>query len=176
MADIRKLKDKAAELAAKGKVEKAASVYREIVEADPKDLVSRQKLAEVLRRAGAIAEAIEEYKQVADRFARDGLLIKAIAICKSILELDPQHGETQQALADLYSRRQASDAARPPVRQTLMMAVASAPAAPQGIPSPGEASVALPLPRPTQALRAIVPPPPPMPAADPFASAAPPDD
>jgi cAMP-dependent protein kinase regulator len=111
MADLRKLKDKAAELAAKGKVEKAASVYREVVEADPKDVASRQKLAEVLRRAGAIAEAIEEYKLVADRFARDGLLIKSIAICKTILELDPQHMETQQALADLYSRRQASDAA-----------------------------------------------------------------
>jgi cAMP-dependent protein kinase regulator len=105
MADLRKLKDKAAELAAKGKVEKAASVLREIVEADPKDLASRQKLAEVLRRAGEIAEAIEEYKQVADRFARDGLLIKAIAICKTILELDPQHDETQQALAKLPSGR-----------------------------------------------------------------------
>ena len=34
MADLRKLKDKAAELAAKGKVEKAADVYREVVEAD----------------------------------------------------------------------------------------------------------------------------------------------
>src|SRR5512133_2640551 len=164
MADIRKLKDKAAELAAKGKVEKAASVYREVMEADPKDLASRQKLAEVLRRAGATAEAIEEYKQVADRFARDGLLIKAIAICKSILELDPQHGETQQALADLYSRRQASDAARPPVRQTLMMAVAKGPAGAQPMPTQGEPSVALPLAPParqTATFKAIVPPPPP---------------
>src|SRR5512145_907925 len=138
MADLRKLKDKAADLAAKGKVEKAASVYREVVEADPKDMASRQKLAEVLRRAGAIGEAIEEYKQVADRFARDGLLIKAIAICKSILELDPQHGETQGALADLYARRQASDAARPPVRQTLMMAVARAPVSPAQPQQPSE--------------------------------------
>jgi cAMP-dependent protein kinase regulator len=82
-------------------VDKASSVYREVVEADPNDVVSRQKLAEVLRRSGQIGEAIEEYKLVADRFARDGLLIKAMAICKTILELDPQHVETQQALAEL---------------------------------------------------------------------------
>lgn len=201
MADLRKLKDKAAELAAKGKVEKAASVYREVVEADPKDLPSRQKLAEVLRRAGEIGDAIEEYKIVADRFARDGLLIKAIAICKTILELDPQHVETQQALADLYARRQASDAARPPVRATLMMAAAQAPvaAAPAGqgahppaarsddasvvirLSPPVPPSVPPPLPsappRATGTFRAIVPPPPPplaAPADDPFAAPLPP--
>lgn len=182
MADLRKLKDKAAELAAKGKAEKAASVYREVVEADPKDLASRQKLAEVLRRAGATADAIEEYKIVADRFARDGLLIKAIAICKTILELDPEHGETQQALADLYSRRQASDAARPPVRPTLVMAAARSPtAAPPASHSPsaerGDGSVVIrlspPPPAPVPRAHRIVPPPPP-PSADPFAGRLPP--
>jgi hypothetical protein len=184
MADLRKLKDKAAELAAKGKVDKASSVYREVVEADPKDVVSRQKLAEVLRRSGQIGEAIEEYKLVADRFARDGLLIKAMAICKTILELDPQHVETQQALAELYSRRQASDAARPPVRQTLMMAVAQPPAgaAPAHPPPPrpgDERSVVIRLsppvpaapPHATGSFRAIVPPPPP---DDPFSAPLPP--
>lgn len=184
MADLRKLKDKAAELTAKGKVEKAASVLREVVEADPKDLASRQKLAELLRRGGAIDEAIEEYKIVADRFARDGLLIKAIAICKSILELDPQHVETQRALADLYARRQASDAARPPLRQTLVMAAAAAPARPpppQPAPAGGEPSVVIrlspppqapPAPRATGSFRPIVPPPPAelRAAPDPFAS------
>jgi CRP-like cAMP-binding protein len=190
MADLRKLKDKAAELVSKGKFEKAASVYREVVEADAKDVATRQKLAEALRRAGEIPDAIEEYKQVADRFARDGLLIKAIAICKTILELDPEHGETQQALADLYSRRQASDAARPPVRQTLMMAAAVKPAAPAvpAAPAAGdERSVSIKLgpavppavpppipPRQTGSFKAIVPPPPapmtpPAPVDDPFA-------
>ncbi|HSM93139.1 MAG TPA: tetratricopeptide repeat protein, partial [Anaeromyxobacteraceae bacterium] len=178
MADLRKLKDKAAELSAKGKLDKAASLYREVVEADPKDLTSRQKLAEALRRAGEIPEAIEEYKLVADRFARDGLLIKAIAICKTILELDPQHVETQGALAELYARRQASDAARPPVRQTLMMAAAQAPSPPSAAPPPlprpaGEPSVVIRLsppaapPRATGSFRAIIPPPPP--AVDPDA-------
>ena len=113
MADLRKLKDKAAELASKGKVEKAAELFREILRADPRDLASCQKLADVLRRGGEIAEAVERYAEVAERFARDGLLIKAIAICKTILELDPEHVDTQRLLADLYAKRSIADAGRP---------------------------------------------------------------
>lgn len=116
MADLRKLKDKAAELASKGKVEKAAELFREILRADPKDVASCQKLADVLRRGGEVAEAVERYAEVAERFARDGLLIKAIAICKTILELDPEHVATQRQLAELYSKRNIADTGRAPVR------------------------------------------------------------
>ncbi len=123
MADLRKLKDKAAELAAKGKLEKAADLLREVLESDPKDVATCQKLAEVLRRAGRTAEAVEAYGEVADRFARDGLLIKAIAISKTILELDPEHVETQAALADLYAKRAAVEGTRPPPRTVVMAAI-----------------------------------------------------
>ncbi len=121
MADLRKLKDKAAELASKGKVEKAAEIFREILRADPRDVASCQKLADVLRRGGEIAEAVERYAEVAERFARDGLLIKAIAICKTILELDPEHGHTQRLIADLYGKRNIADAGRPPMRTMMAM-------------------------------------------------------
>jgi CRP-like cAMP-binding protein len=134
MADLRKLKDKAAELASKGKVEKAAELFREILRADPKDVSTCQKLADVLRRGGEIAEAVERYAEVAERFARDGLLIKAIAICKTILELDPEHVVTQRQLADLYSKRNIVDAGRPPVRPR---AVVPAPA-PEPTPAEGD--------------------------------------
>ncbi|HEY6097860.1 MAG TPA: cyclic nucleotide-binding domain-containing protein [Anaeromyxobacter sp.] len=122
MADLRKLKDKAAELAAKGKLDKAAELYREAVRGDPKDVATHQKLAEVLRRAGRTRDAVEAYRAVADRFAHDGLLIKAIAISKTILELDPEHVETQAVLADLYAKRAAAEGARPPARTVMMMA------------------------------------------------------
>ncbi len=163
MADLRKLKDKAAELAAKGKVEKAADVYREILEAEPGDVATRQKLAEVLRRGGAVAEAVARYGEVAERFARDGLLIKAIAICKTILELDPQHGATQAMLADLYGRRAAADGARPPPRTMLGRRAVAPPPAPPPAPAEEvtvERVVSLPLP---PAPRPIVAPPPPEP-------------
>jgi CRP-like cAMP-binding protein len=142
MADLRTLKDKAAELATRGKVEKAAEVYREVLKADPRDVGVRQKLADVLRRAGQVPEAVARYAEVAERFGRDGLLIKAIAICKTILELDPDHDLTQAMLADLYARRTRSDGTRPSPRAPVPRAMA---ARPEPEPEP-ERGVALPLP------------------------------
>ena len=111
--DLRKLKDRAAEAAGKGRFEKAAELYREAADGDPRDIGTRQKLADALRRAGRIPAAIQAYQAVADRFGKDGLLIKAIAISKTILELDPEHVETQAALADLYAKRAKGEGARP---------------------------------------------------------------
>ena len=137
MADLRKLKDKAAELASKGKVERAAELFREILRADPRDVASCQKLADVLRRGGEIAGAVERYAEVAERYARDGLLIKAMAICKTILELDPEHVTTQRQLADLYAKRSIADAGRPPARTMMAMPVPMAPLPPA--PAQGDA-------------------------------------
>jgi CRP-like cAMP-binding protein/tetratricopeptide (TPR) repeat protein len=127
MADLRKLKDKAADLAERGKLDKAASVYADVLEEEPDDVSTRQKRADVLRRAGRLEDAIAEYSIVAERFGKDGLLIKAIAICKTILELDAQHVETQSALAGLYAARATTEATRPPRRATLFMAAVRAP-------------------------------------------------
>src|SRR5512138_3741915 len=134
--ELRKLKEKATEAAAKGKFDKAAELFREVAEGDPRDVAARQKLAETLRRAGRMPEAIEAYREVADRFARDGLLIKAIAISKTILELDPQHVETQGVLADLYARKAAAERVRPPARTVFVSAVGAQAAPPAAGPAP----------------------------------------
>jgi CRP-like cAMP-binding protein len=114
MADLRKLRESASAYIAKGKFAKAADVLGEIVRIDPRDLPARQKLAEVLRRAGDDAEAIRVYREVADRYAAHGQLIKAVAICKIILEIDPAHLAMQAALADLYARRSGAPTQAPP--------------------------------------------------------------
>ncbi|MBK9517158.1 MAG: cyclic nucleotide-binding domain-containing protein [Anaeromyxobacter sp.] len=169
MADLRKLKDKAADLAARGKLEKAADLYREVLQADPRDVGLRQKLAEVLRRSGQVAEAVARYAEVAERFARDGLLIKAIAICKTILELDPRHEATQALLADLYGRRAAADGQRSPARTIMGLPGVVFP--PEPTPERG---VVLPLP--TPAPRAKAPPPPPTPEVTIEIALAPPEE
>ncbi len=116
MADLRLLKDRAADLVARGRLDEAAEAYRQVLVADPRDVASRQKLADALRRAGRGADAVAAYRAAADRYAADGLLIKAIAVCKVVLEIDPTHVETPQALARLYARSGRGDpapAARP---------------------------------------------------------------
>jgi CRP-like cAMP-binding protein len=159
--ELRKLKDEAAEAAAKGRLGKAAELYREAAEGDPKDVATRQKLAEVLRRSGRVPEAIAAYREVAARFGSDGLLIKAIAISKTILELDPRHVETQWALAELYAQRARAAGARPP-RRTVMQATKAPEPEPEAVPletlvEPEPGAPALATPRPQASFEAPAP-------------------
>ncbi len=57
------------------------------------------------RRLGKDTEAIASYHAVAENYAQEGLLLKAIAVCKLILEIDEHHTETQAILADLYAKK-----------------------------------------------------------------------
>lgn len=90
---------------AKGKYDDALEEYLKAVKIDPRDLSVRQKLAETYARMGKTQSAIREYQSVAGAYAADGLLLKAIAINKVILNLDPRHTETQGALAELYAKK-----------------------------------------------------------------------
>lgn len=108
---IRKLKENASRLIAKGKLAEAADEYVKIVRSDPRDLTARQKLAEIYGRMGKVQQAVQEYQSVAGSYAADGLLLKAIAVCKIILQIDPSHKETQHILADLSTRRRGESGA-----------------------------------------------------------------
>jgi CRP-like cAMP-binding protein len=102
---IRKLKEDASRLIAKGKLAEACECYEKIVKTDHRDLTARQKVAELYARLGRKEEAVHAYQSVAGSYAADGLLLKAIAVCKIILQLDPTHKETQNILADLSTKR-----------------------------------------------------------------------
>lgn len=102
---VRKLKEEASRLIAKGRIAEAAEEYTKIVKSDPRDLTARQKLAELHARLGKVPEAVAEYQSVAGSYAADGLLLKAIAVCKIILQIDPSHTETQAVLASLSTKR-----------------------------------------------------------------------
>ena len=100
-----RLKDKAARLFGRGRYDKAVLAYREVVASDPRDMNSRLRLGDAYRRLNKMGSALLCYREVADFYARDGLLLKAIAACKLVLDLDPSHEDTQSLLADLYSKR-----------------------------------------------------------------------
>jgi CRP-like cAMP-binding protein/tetratricopeptide (TPR) repeat protein len=144
--DIRKLKDRAAEQMAKRRFDKAAESYAKLCEADPADLTLRQRLGDAQRQGGKVHDAVITYQMVADRFAREGLLLKAIAVNKVILELDPTHTATQATLATLYAQRQTK--AVPVVRVPAPQA--ASPEGPEAIELPEE-EVELELDRPSAA-------------------------
>jgi cAMP-dependent protein kinase regulator len=104
MVDVRALKDRAAQYITRGRPDLALAEYTKVVLAQPTDIVTRQKVAELYQRLGRREDAVREYQHVAGRYAVDGQLLKAIAICKNILNLEPTHTATQKILADLYAR------------------------------------------------------------------------
>ena len=104
MADLRKLKDEASHAAAKSNWKKAASAYATL-EQHEHDGLWPLKLGECLRKLGHNAEAIKALTRAVDVYAKADLLLKAIAVCKIILDIDPNHTKTQQALAAFHASR-----------------------------------------------------------------------
>ncbi len=103
--DLVKLRKKANELSVKGKLDKALKVYQEIVQNDPKDIKTWVKIGDLYRKLGRDEQAIEIYTKAASNYALGGFLMQAISVNKMILEIDPEHGDTQAALAQLYSQK-----------------------------------------------------------------------
>jgi CRP-like cAMP-binding protein len=113
MADLRKLKHDALEAAGTGNWRKAAWCYANLEKDEPRDPTWSLKLGESLRRLGNDVEAVKAFSRAANGYAKDDLLIKAIAVCKIILGIEPKHTQTQEMLAALYASQK--QPAAPPV-------------------------------------------------------------
>ncbi len=105
ISKARKLKDKAAHLISKDKFKKALDIYNELLHIDPKDVALMLKIGDLNRRLGNAPASIEIYSRAAERYARDGMLLRGIAVCKVILDIDPDHTATQEQLASLYTKQ-----------------------------------------------------------------------
>jgi CRP-like cAMP-binding protein len=133
-AALRELKDRAAQQLAAGDLEAALAAFQALAKALPQEPAHRQKVAEVLQRLGRKGEAIAEYQAAAEAWARTGWLLRGIALCKVILQLDPGHSRTQALLADLHARQKHAHAPLAPA-PSAKPAPAPVPApAPQGAP------------------------------------------
>jgi cAMP-dependent protein kinase regulator len=101
-ADLKKTAD---EHIIKGNWSKALTEYKKIVEKEPDSIRNRKKLGDIYIKLNKNTDAIKEYTWVAEKYATEGFLIKAIAINKIIIKLDPNSKEVQGKLASLYSSR-----------------------------------------------------------------------
>lgn len=113
-------KERAAAFLAKGKKKHALKEYRAALDVNPGDVQVRQKLADLLLRLGYDDAAIREYQHVAGKYAADGFLVKAMAICKVILGIDPHHTETQTVLAELFAAQNPSGVLPPSMTAALV--------------------------------------------------------
>ncbi len=89
--DGRALREEAAEASASGKYKRALSAYLELERIEPRDAQWAKRAAETYKRLGNTKNAIDAYERSAERYAQNGFLVQAIAVCKLILQIDPQH-------------------------------------------------------------------------------------
>jgi cAMP-dependent protein kinase regulator len=138
MADLRKLKQDALEAASSGNWRKAATCYANLEKAENDEPNWPLKLGECIRKMGNDEEAIKALSRAAAGYAKRDVLLKAIAVCKTILAIDPKHTRTLDLLASLYATRDTTvpgtaSPARPPTLPPATQAAAGSGAAP---PSP----------------------------------------
>lgn len=88
-----------------GRLDKAIAEYQAILKADPNDLAVYNSLGDLYARIGARDEAIAQFQKLGDHFRADGLVLKAIAVYKKIIKLDPTYIPAYLACADLYSQQ-----------------------------------------------------------------------
>jgi len=100
-----KLLESAQKSLKKKQIARAIKDFTKVVEIDPADVRSRQKLAELLVRSGRNAEAYEHFEAVAKYFSSNGFYLKAIAIYKQMQRLDPSELSLFSRLAELNEKQ-----------------------------------------------------------------------
>jgi CRP-like cAMP-binding protein len=100
-------------------LERRVRELSQAVQSDPGSVARRLELAAALRDLGRATEAVELYRGVAVLYAEEGRFAQAIAVCRGILEIDPQHRETSELLATIAAKRAGRERAarRTPARQ-----------------------------------------------------------
>lgn len=89
----------------KGKIDAAIREYRKVLEENPNDTNTLNRVGDLYARISRIDEAVKLFVQIADQYSADGFYVKAIAIFKKIIKLDPARLEIYERLADLYAKQ-----------------------------------------------------------------------
>jgi tetratricopeptide (TPR) repeat protein len=101
-----KVLDAARKYQSRGQYDKAIAQYKKLVDADKRDVRSLLKIGDLYVRKGDRGSAIETYQRVADHYAQQGFFLKAIAVFKQILKLDPSRLDAQVQLGEMYEQLQ----------------------------------------------------------------------
>ncbi len=98
--------------AAKGKLDSALKDYLRVLDENPKDIATLNRVGDLHVRMNRAAESIPFFTRIADFYSRDGFFLKAIAIYKKINKIDPARLEVYDRLADLYHKQGLTQDAR----------------------------------------------------------------
>jgi tetratricopeptide (TPR) repeat protein len=103
--DRNKVANSAEKLVARGKLNAAIGEYRKLLAENANDTTTLNRVGDLYARLNRLDKATKLFKRTADHFIDEGFFVKAIAIYKKIIRLDPTQIEVYERLADLYSRQ-----------------------------------------------------------------------
>ncbi len=95
----------AEKLLSRGKLDQALKEYLRVLEDNPKDIPTLNKVGDLYVRMNRPAGSIPYFERIADFYSKDGFFLKAIAIYKKINKIDPARLEVYDRLADLYHKQ-----------------------------------------------------------------------
>jgi tetratricopeptide (TPR) repeat protein len=90
---------------AKGRIDSAIKEYLKVLKENPNDVSTLNRLGDLYARISRIDEAVRLFAQIAAQYTEDGFLVKAIAIYKKIIKLDPTRLAVYESLAALYHKQ-----------------------------------------------------------------------
>ncbi|QRN99716.1 hypothetical protein JRI60_12125 [Archangium violaceum] len=102
--DKNKIIEAAAKLVAKGAYDKAIKEYQKILDVDPKDGRVLQKMGELYQKKNDNAQAAHYFSKVAEGYSADGFFLKAVALYKQVLKLNPNLLDVNLKLAELHQQ------------------------------------------------------------------------
>jgi tetratricopeptide (TPR) repeat protein len=103
--DRNKVARAAEKLVARGRLDAAIDEYRKVLAENASDTTTLNRVGDLYARLNRLDKATALFKKTADHFIDEGFFVKAIAIYKKIIRLDPAQIEVYERLADLYSRQ-----------------------------------------------------------------------
>ena len=95
----------AEKLVAKGKIEPAIKEYEQLLDDNPNDVNTLNRIGDLWVRINRTEEAVKTFGAIAHHYSKDGFFLKAIAIYKKINKLDPSKLDVYAKLADLYAKQ-----------------------------------------------------------------------
>ncbi|GAB4513037.1 MAG: hypothetical protein Tsb0020_31150 [Haliangiales bacterium] len=96
----------------KGKLKQALKGYIELEQIEPDDGEWSRRAAEMYRRLGQDKLAITALERAVEKYVQAGFLVKAIAACKMILQIDPANSAIKERLFALDAERTSVDGPR----------------------------------------------------------------
>lgn len=95
-------RERAESLFSRGKFREALATYEKLEEHGKKDPRIYMRMGDIAGKLGANEAALTYYKKGAESFIRLGFTLKAVAVCKMILTLDPGQKDVEASLARLH--------------------------------------------------------------------------